>query len=93
MCYNEDDINYFRKKYDGAVVQELLGDPDNEYTVGIFSDGKTVTSIIFRRYLDEGGRTKFAELISNHEIDLLAKNIARACNLVGSINMQGRENK
>jgi len=91
ICHNEEDINYFRKKYDSAIVQELIGDPDNEYTVGIFSDGKIVYSIAFRRYLDEGGRTKFAELINNDEIDSLARKVARACNLVGSINMQARK--
>lgn len=93
ICHDEDDINYFRKKYDCAIVQELIGDPDNEYTVGIFSDGSKIYSIAFRRYLGYGSLTKFAELTLNREIESFAIRLARTCKLKGSINVQMRKTK
>ena len=92
ICHNDDELIYFKNMCnDDEIVQEIIGNPDEEYTIGIFSDGSSVQSIAFRRYLDYGGRTKVAELIKDNKIDLLARNLARACKLIGSINLQVRK--
>ena len=92
ICHNEDELNHFKSIcLDDEIVQKIIGNPDEEYTIGIFSDGSSVYSIAFRRYLDYGGRTKVAELIKDDKIDLLARNLARACKLIGSINLQVRK--
>ena len=92
ICHNDDELIYFKNMCnDDEIVQEIIGNPDEEYTIGIFSDGFSVYCIAFRRYLDYGGRTKVAELIKDDKIDLLARNLARACKLIGSINLQVRK--
>lgn len=91
ILYDEVDLNYFQKKYQDAILQEIIGNINEEYTVGIFSDGNKVNSIAFRRYLGYGSLTKFAELILNKEIDSMAIKIAHACKLKGSINVQMRK--
>lgn len=90
ILYDENDLNYVKKKDKDVIVQEIIGTIDEEYTVGIFSDGSKTYSIAFRRYLGCGS-TKFAELIKNNEIESLAKCIAKACKLKGSINLQMRK--
>lgn len=74
----------------GFVVQELIGDNDHEYTVGVFSDGRTVRSIAFRRYLGFGSMSKFVEIVQEKELDKIAQKVAVAIGLVGSINIQLR---
>ena len=92
ICHNEDELNYIRNMYnDDEIVQEMIGNPDDEYTIGVFSDGFSVHTIAFRRYLDYGGRTKIAELIKDDRIDLFARNLAKVCELIGSINLQVRK--
>lgn len=91
ILYNEIDLNYIKQKYKDSVVQEIVGNIDEEYTVGIFSDGSNVYSIAFRRYLGYGSLTKFAEFTKNKEIESLAICLARACKLKGSINVQMRK--
>ena len=93
IVYNEEEIKYLKKFCFNSVVQEYLGDVDNEFTVGVFSDGINVNSIIFKRVLGYGGLSKKVELIKNEEIDKLAIDIAKACNLKGSINIQLRKEK
>lgn len=91
MLYDETDLNYIKQKYKDAIVQEIVGNIDEEYTVGIFSDGSKIFSIAFRRYLGYGSLTKFAELTINKDIESLAIRLARACKLKGSINVQMRK--
>ena len=93
IIYDEVDLNYIKLKYKNAIVQEIVGNIDEEYTVGIFSDGCKVYSIAFHRYLGYGSLTKFAELVINNEIESLAVRIAHACKLRGSINVQMRKTK
>lgn len=85
------DLEYAKRKYKDAVVQEIVGNPDEEYTAGIFSDGNKIYSIAFRRYLGYGSLTKYAELIMHKEIESLVIRIAKACRLKGSINVQMRK--
>lgn len=92
MINNSDEFNYYKNKVsDESIVQEYIGNKDEEYTIGVFSDGNNVKSICFRRYLGYGSLSKFVELIYNNEIKLLIEKIAKACRLKGSINVQLRK--
>ena len=91
ILYDDVDLEYIKRKYSEAIVQEVIGNINEEYTVGIFSDGTNVYSIAFRRYLGYGSLTKFAELTINDEIEQFARLIAQACDLKGSINVQLRK--
>lgn len=72
------------------VIQEYLENEQEEYTVGVFSDGNTIRTIIFKRKL-EHGYTSFVELVQCREIENLAKEVAKILNLQGFINIQLRK--
>lgn len=86
-----EDIEYLRRKDDGTfIVQELVGSEDAEYTTGVFSDGNHVSHISFRRKLGLGGLSTEARFVEETQLSELSEKIARAVNLVGSINIQTR---
>lgn len=72
------------------IIQEYIDEPDNEYTVGVFSDGNEVRVIPFKRKL-QGGYTKFVELIHDETIIHDAIKAAKKFGLVGSFNIQLRK--
>lgn len=72
------------------MLQEYIDEPDNEYTVGVFSDGNEVRVITFKRKL-QGGFTKFAELINDETIKHDAIIAAKEFGLIGSFNIQLRK--
>jgi carbamoyl-phosphate synthase large subunit len=88
---SEIDLNYFRQKDDGSfLVQEYLGRDDQEFTTGIFSDGKNTASITFKRRLGMGGLSVEVDLADAPELEHKAQTIARHTQLRGSINVQSR---
>ncbi len=85
------DLNYLRLKDDGSLIaQQYVGKEDEEYTTGIFSDGKKVSSITFKRRLGPGGLSFEVELVNESFLENLSRKIANSINLVGSINLQSR---
>jgi len=85
------DLNYFKQKDDGTfLVQEFLGRDDQEFTTGIFSDGKNTSSITFKRRLGMGGLSVEVKLADAPALEAMARDIARHTQLVGSINIQSR---
>ncbi len=74
-----------------VVVQEYLGGENNEYTTGVFSDGKDIHTITFKRKLSLEGFSKTVELVIDERIKRLAEKIAGYSNLVGSINIQSKK--
>lgn len=88
---NEDELLYFRKTLKDAIIQEKLGSVDEEYTVGVFSDGKKAYYIAFRRYLGLGSLSRFVELVFDDKIEEFATKIAKLIELKGSINIQLRK--
>jgi carbamoyl-phosphate synthase large subunit len=86
-----DELGFYRKKMKDTIVQEVVGDLDHEYTVGVFSDGQTVHSIAFQRYLGYGSLSKIARLVDDEGIYDIAEKIARAADLKGSFNIQLRK--
>lgn len=88
---NEQDLEYVRIKDDGLLIaQECIGTNSEEYTTGVFSDGKTVSSITFRRKLGFGGLSVEAILADDPFIEKLSLKVAQSTNLIGCINIQSR---
>jgi len=85
------ELDIYTKLLPEGIVQEYLGDENEEYTTGIFSDGKKVYSITFRRKIGFGGVSKMIDLASNSEIDEIARKFAESSNLTGSVNIQSRK--
>ena len=81
----------------GMVCQQKVGTAEKEYTVGVFSDGNNVNSIILKRKLGLGyGNTSSGLSVEVFccdipEIKNIAEKIAKALHIVGSINIQIRE--
>ncbi len=85
------ELELLRKKGDDSlIVQECIGTAEKEYTTGIFSDGKKVESISFRRKLGFGGLSVEVELVNAPALEDIARRTAAAAGLVGSINLQSR---
>lgn len=74
------------------VIQRYLGDAEEEYTVGLYSNGKRIEVIIFKRKL-KNGYSSFVELVYDESIKEDAIKIARHINLKGYINIQLRKEK
>jgi carbamoyl-phosphate synthase large subunit len=88
------DLDYLRHRDDGSLIaQEYLGQPKEEYTTGVFSDGKKTVSISFQRKLGFGGLSKEITLVQEPALDALALDISDAVQLQGSINIQSRFHK
>jgi carbamoyl-phosphate synthase large subunit len=75
----------------GYMLQELLGDPDDEYTVASFSDseGRVRGTFTMRRELAEG-TTVMAEAGAYPEVTAEARPIAESLHPVGPANFQLR---
>lgn len=85
------DLDYIKQKNDGFLIaQEHIGNEDQDYTTGVFSDGNIVSSITFRRKLGYGGLSIEAALVDEPFLDGLARKIAVEIRLSGSINIQSR---
>ncbi len=90
---NNEELSFYKKRMKDAFVQEIVGGPDEEYTMGVFSTGRETYSIGFKRYLGYGSLTKYAQLVQDGELTALAQKIAKASSLEGSINVQLRKGK
>lgn len=88
---DDEELEFHRKRITNAIVQAEIGVEDEEYTIGVFSDGTSVYSICFRRYLGYGSLSKFVQLVHDDEMKYLAERIARTSQLQGSINVQCRK--
>jgi carbamoyl-phosphate synthase large subunit len=88
---DKEELEYFKKREKGALIQEIVGRPEEEYTVGVFSDGKIVYSIAFQRCLGYGSLSKIARLVSDEKLFSVAEKMAKAACLKGSFNIQLRK--
>lgn len=79
------------KEYIGYVAQELVGTADDEYTVGLFSDGNNPVIIPYKRKLGFGGMSIEVETVADKELIETMINLAKKINLKGSINVQLRK--
>jgi len=68
---NEDDFNYWRAKSAMPwMLQRIVGEANEEYTVGVFGlgDGRHVGPLTFRRRLSSAGNTLVAEVVLDHAV-------------------------
>lgn len=79
---------------DNYVIQECLGDVDNEYTIGCYVNKRGVLDdmIVFKRYLRYGTTFK-AEIVHDSEIIEECTRICSAFHPVGPLNIQMRKHK
>jgi carbamoyl-phosphate synthase large subunit len=89
--WDMEELDFYKKRIANAIVQEYVGTEDEEYTVGVFSNGTDVYSICFRRYLGYGSLSKFVQLVHSDEMRCIVEKIARATRLQGSMNVQFRK--
>lgn len=88
---NVEDLAYVRLKDNGGfIVQEYVGSESEEYTTGVFSDGRNVSSITFRRRLGFGSLSSEVSLVDSPYMEDVSTKIAREARLLGSINIQSR---
>lgn len=91
VAENYDDLDYIRRRDDGSLlVQEYIGSDAEDYTTGIFSDGKIASSISFRRKLGFGGLSVEAVIVDEAFLEHLSQTISNKMGLIGSINLQSR---
>lgn len=81
-------FHLFRQK--NMVIQEYLPGEDNEFTSGLFSDGRNKLSITFKRQLAPGGFSRQVELVENERITSFPRRIADVLDFRGSLNVQFR---
>ncbi len=92
LVVSPEDLVYVQTKDDGTfIAQEYLGSSDEEYTTGIFSDGKNISSISFRRTLGPGGTSFDVTFVKVPQVEKMAERIANDVQLVGCINLQSRK--
>ena len=91
---DESDFEYWCNKAVGDwMLQHIVGETENEYTVGVFGlgGGGFIDPLIFRRRLSVAGNTQEAEVVPYHPILKLA--VERLCEYfhpIGPTNMQFR---
>lgn len=93
VIHNEDDFNYWKKKMMSEfMVQEIVGDDDSEFTVGVFGlgDGNYSQKIIFNRRLSREGATAKAKLVRNEELSMVVNMMVRIFKPLGPTNFQFR---
>ncbi len=74
-----------------GIVQRYLSNEKEEYTTGIFSNGTKTAAISFRRQLGYNGVSRRVEYVDEPVLRHLALQLAKACGLVGVLNMQTRK--
>lgn len=73
---------------DGIICQQMIGNSDKEYTVGVFSDGNNLNSIVLKLQLKYGGVSVLVKCCDIHEIDMIAEKTTKVFWLKGSFHIQ-----
>jgi carbamoyl-phosphate synthase large subunit len=91
---NERDFEYWSSKTSGDwMLQRIVGEPDEEYTVGVFGlgNGHFIGPLIFRRRLSLAGNTQEAEVVLDHQIlEVAVKKLCQHFSPIGPTNLQFR---
>ncbi|CAG1021308.1 Alpha-aminoadipate--LysW ligase LysX [Methylococcales bacterium] len=91
--YDETDFHYWvNKSTDDFMMQKIVGNDEEEYTVGAFGfgDGDSLKPIIFRRKLSVAGNTQFAEVVSDEIIEQAVYKLSNYFKPIGPTNYQFR---
>ena len=88
------DLNYWTtKKRSNFILQKIIGDDENEFTVGTFGLGQgnlLDDMIIMRRRLSREGNTVFAEIVDCQSIEIEVRKLAKILHPIGPTNFQFR---
>jgi carbamoyl-phosphate synthase large subunit len=91
--YSREDFHYWKNKLGkDFMVQEIVGDDEHEYTVGLFGlgDGSLSQSITFKRKLSREGATVKAQTVDIPELDEEVIKLTSLFKPVGPTNYQFR---
>ncbi|KPV59753.1 hypothetical protein QJ48_09175 [Paenibacillus sp. A3] len=91
--YTEFEFNFWKSKMrEEFMVQEIVGNDDEEYTVGAFGLGNGIINqqIIFQRKLSGEGATSKARVCRINELENLVRNLAQVFQPLGPTNFQFR---
>ncbi len=90
---DEVDFKYWtQKSTDNWIIQKMIGNDTEEYTVGVFGlgDGTAPAPIIFRRKLSRSGYTQDAEVVTSDLLSDFTKKIVTYFKPIGPTNLQFR---
>lgn len=93
---SREDFDYWKNKLgDNFMLQEIIGDDDHEYTVGVFGlgDGTLSQSITFSRKLSREGSTAKAQTVNIAELDEEVRRMTSLFKPVGPTNFQFRRHQ
>lgn len=88
------DFNYWRAKSgDNWMLQRIVGDDSNEFTVGVFGfgDGQSIAPIVLKRRLSTAGNTLEAQVANDHAIEMATEKLTKYFKPVGPTNYQFRK--
>lgn len=88
------DFDYYsRKTGDNFMAQRIVGDDEQEYTVGLFGlgNGSFANAIFLRRKLSQEGATAKAWVVEDAGLLLATKDITKALRPEGPVNYQFRK--
>lgn len=91
---DDDDFRYWRGKAgDNWILQRIIGDDRQEYSVGVFGlgDGRALDPIIFRRRLSSAGFTQEAQVVVEPVIEAAAHRLTSLLRPLGPTNYQFRK--
>ncbi len=86
-------FEFFKKRMGtGFMAQQLVGDAEHEYTVGVFGlgDGSYSASIALRRKLSQEGATAKAQVVEITELNNAVQALCNAFHPIGPTNLQFR---
>ena len=92
--YDESDFNYWRgKSGNNWMLQRIVGDDSNEFTVGVFGfgDGRSITPLILKRRLSAAGNTIEAEVFNDPVIEKATEKLTKYFKPLGPTNYQFRK--
>jgi carbamoyl-phosphate synthase large subunit len=93
---SQEDFEYWKGKLgDNFMVQKIVGNDEEEYTVGAFGlgGGKCVQPIILQRKLSREGATVKARVCDIPELDRLVRRLVELFEPVGPTNFQFRRHQ
>jgi len=93
---SREDFYYWKNKLGkDFMVQEIVGDDEHEYTVGVFGlcDGSLSQTIVFSRKLSREGSTAKAQTVNIPELDEEVKKLTALFKPVGPTNLQFRRHR
>jgi carbamoyl-phosphate synthase large subunit len=96
IIHSREDFYYWKSKLDkDFMVQEIVGDDEHEYTVGVFGlgNGSFSQSITFSRKLSREGSTVKAQTVNIPELDEEVKKLTALFKPVGPTNFQFRRHQ